>query len=210
MGIKIHRGIAYERFTNHGPIALLPLPNRAVPEYQHPHHAALVWTHPNTSSTTFKSLSDAELVDRLHLEFGFRAGAIHAMGKRQIYPLRLVQATEQVRSHLVILGNAAHSLHPVAGQGFNLALRDCHMLVTCLIKAQQKNSQPLGALSNLNTYQTSQVVDQYRTIELTDGFVKLFSNKHPAHIVLRQLGLAALHTITPLRQCFAKSMMGLL
>ena len=102
-----------------------------------------------------------------------------ALGKRHCYPLQLVRALEQVRSHLVVIGNAAHFLHPVAGQGFNLSLRDCQALVDCLVESRQHSQQNTqqrhspGDLKVLNKYLARQQQDQQLTIGLTDQLVKL-------------------------------------
>ena len=114
-----HRGIAYERFTSAGPIALLPLPD----ENGSP-RASLVWTLEPEQAQQLLSTEEEDFIDKLQTCFGDRAGQIKAIVYRHLVPLSLILAREQVRSHLVLMGTAAHSLHPVAGQSFNLTLRD--------------------------------------------------------------------------------------
>jgi 2-octaprenylphenol hydroxylase len=126
---------------------------------------------------------------------------------RQAYPLTLIQAAEQVRSNLVVIGNAAHFLHPVAGQGFNLALRDCRQLVSCLQQADTDNKL-LGELPVLKQYFDDQSFDQNSTIAVTDSLVKLFSSAQLSKAVLRQLGLLSLSASASVKQRFAKKMMG--
>lgn len=198
-----HTGIAYERFTNEGPIAVLPLP-----ALDGVHRAALVWTLPQDKSDIFAKASEQELIELLQQRFGFRAGQITAMGQRHFYPLNLIKAQEQVRSHLVVVGNAAHFLHPVAGQGFNLALRDCWVLSDCLLEGQSKGHN-LGDYATLKTYIEKQAYDQDITIGLTDNLVKLFSSSFLPKAVLRQLGLISLNILPHARNQFAQKMMGL-
>jgi len=193
-----HHNIAYERFTNEGPIALLPLSDN---------RAALVWIIPRDQQSEHLESDSAELLQRLQDRFGYRAGKFSLIGERQTYPLTLIQACEQVRSNLVVIGNAAHFLHPVAGQGFNLALRDCYQLMHCLQKAST-NQQPLGKLSVLNQYLDKQLLDQDSTIAVTDTLVKLFSTDNVSKAVLRQLGLLSLTGSPAAKKVFAKKMMG--
>ena len=197
-----HQGAAYERFTADGPIALLPLP-----DFEGQHQAALVWTLPEQTLAEVETLPKTELLRALQKRFGFRAGNIIDIGETQVYPLNLVQACEQVRSNLVVLGNAAHFLHPVAGQGFNLALRDCTALVDVLQQAQLENME-LGSLSVLNRYQQVQQQDQFQTITMTDSLVKLFSTRSLPLSAFRQLGLISMQAAPMVKDRFARIMMG--
>ncbi|MGH1439344.1 MAG: 2-octaprenyl-6-methoxyphenyl hydroxylase [Cellvibrionaceae bacterium] len=198
-----HGGVAYERFTNEGPIAVLPLSS-----LDNVHRAALVWTLPQGKFDGIAKASEQELIALLQQRFGFRAGKITGIGERHVYPLQLIKAQEQVRSHLVVVGNAAHFLHPVAGQGFNLALRDCKVLSDCLLEAEQKGHS-LGSYSTLKAYIEQQGLDQDITIGLTDTLVKLFSSSHLPKEILRQLGLSSLNFLPSARNQFAQRMMGL-
>jgi len=198
-----HKNIAYERFTNEGPIALLPLSS-----LNNIHRAALVWTLPEEKAAQFDHLSEVDTIALLQQRFGFRAGKITGIGQRHLYPLHLIKAQEQVRSHLAVVGNAAHFLHPVAGQGFNLALRDCEMLSECLLKSMREN-MPLGHYSTLKQYVEKQANDQELTIGLTDSLVRLFSSSRLPKEVLRQLGLMSLNMLPIVKGQFAQKMMGL-
>lgn len=193
-----HNNIAYERFTDEGPIALLPLSDN---------RAALVWIIPHDQQNEYLESDSTVLLQRLQQRFGYRAGKFSMLGERQAYPLTLIQACEQVRSNLVVIGNAAHFLHPVAGQGFNLALRGCYQLTQCLQKASS-NQQTLGQLSVLNQYVDKQRLDQDATIGVTDTLVKLFSTDNVSKAVLRQLGLLSLTGLPVAKKVFAKKMMG--
>jgi ubiquinone biosynthesis UbiH/UbiF/VisC/COQ6 family hydroxylase len=205
-----HNNIAYERFTDTGPIALLPL---SASQFESQasigaNRAALVWIIPRDQQENYLNESNENLLARLQDRFGFRAGQFLSIGLRQAYPLKLIQAAEQVRSNLVVIGNAAHFLHPVAGQGFNLALRDCHQLVNCLAQADTENKL-LGELSVLKQYLDAQLFDQNSTIAVTDSLVKIFSSAQLSKTVVRQLGLLSLNTSASVKQRFATKMMGM-
>jgi 2-octaprenylphenol hydroxylase len=197
-----HLGVAFERFTDEGPIALLPLG-----ESSHANRSALVWTLPDHKADEILAATDDEFLLQLQHRFGFRAGRFTRVAKRFAYPLRLVLAEEQIRSNIVLLGNAAHFLHPVAGQGFNLALRDCACLVETLGAALAKNHAP-GDLSVLENYRAAQALDQQVTIEFSDKLVRLFSNDHLPLIALRHLGLLSLDFLPLLKDQFVAQTMG--
>ena len=200
---KDHQNIAFERFTDEGPVALLPLP-----KIDHVFRASLVWTIPSSKQDELLALDSDQLLSIIQKRFGYRAGNITALGQIQSYPLKLIQAKEQIRSNVVVIGNAAHFLHPVAGQGFNLALRDCQILVECLSGALLKGGS-LGAYSTLKQYIDKQEKDQDLTIYMTDSLVKLFSSSRLPLAILRQLGFVGLNILPPLKHQFAQRMMGL-
>ena len=200
---KPHHNIAYERFTDEGPIALLPLP-----PHQGQERAALVWTLPADQQKTYEQNTEATLIEQLHQRFGYRAGRIIAMGQRHFYPLTLIEAEEQVRSNVVILGNAAHFLHPVAGQGFNLALRDCHQLHHVIAEALNHSNTSPGHYQQLKRYIERQQFDQYKTIGITDNLVTLFSTQKHIPAIVRQLGLMGLNATPGAKTLFGKMMMG--
>lgn len=194
-----HKNNAYERFTASGPMALLPLADA--------HTMALVWTLPADAEVA--DLSDEEFAARAQLQFGDFVGEFEKIGKRDIYPLALVQATEQLRSHLMLLGNAAHFLHPVAGQGFNLSVRDIAALVKTLRKnLQQTGIEGLGQLAQLQCYLEERSMDQWLTTQYSHQLVKWFSSNKLLNIIPRQLGLMGLNALPPLRQLLAEQSMG--
>lgn len=197
-----HHGVAYERFTADGPVALLPLG-----ESNSAQQSALVWTLPAEQADEVLALSDADFLVQLQAQFGFRVGRFSRVAKRFVYPLQLVLAEEQIRSHLVLVGNAAHFLHPVAGQGFNLALRDCVCLVETLREAGAENKSP-GDLAVLQSYLHKQALDQQITIEFSDKLVRFFSSDQLPLIAMRHLGLLSLESITLIKNQFIAQTMG--
>ena len=200
---KSHRNIAYERFTEHGPLALLPLPT-----VEGVHRASLVWTLPEPLALENMELGEAELLPRLQREFGPGMGRVTGIGRRACFPLQLSRASEQARPGLALLGNAAHTLHPVAGQGFNLALRDCMALAGVVREARERGLWP-GDMSVLQGYIDEQEFDQEKTILFTDLLVNLFSGKNAAKAGFRRLGLLALDLLPPMRRRFVSNAMGL-
>lgn len=197
-----HHGVAYERFTTDGPVALLPLG-----ESRNAQQSALVWTLPAAQADEILALNDADFLVQLQERFGFRVGRFNRVAKRYAYPLQLVLAEEQIRSHLVLLGNAAHFLHPVAGQGFNLAVRDCVCLVETLREAIAENKSP-GDLTVLQSYLHKQSLDQQITIEFSDKLVRLFSSDQLPLIAMRHLGLLSLESIPLIKNQFIAQTMG--
>lgn len=197
-----HKGVAYERFTADGPVALLPLGESSSAQ-----QSALVWTLPTAQADEVFALSDADFLAQLQERFGFRVGRFNRIAKRYAYPLQLVLAEEQIRSHLMLLGNAAHFLHPVAGQGFNLALRDCVCLVETLRQAIAQKQSP-GDLAVLQNYLDKQTLDQQITIEFSDKLVRLFSSDQLPLIAIRHLGLLSLESIPLIKNQFIAQTMG--
>lgn len=193
-----HRGVAYERFTETGPVAMLPLADAR--------ELALVWTLPPAQAELRQQGSDTEFLSALQAAFGHRLGRLQSVSQRISYPLQRREACEQVRSRLVLVGNAAHSLHPVAGQGFNLALRDCIQLASHLLAA---NVDDPGELAGLQVYQASRERDQRLTTALGDSMVRLFSRRHPVAVTLRHLGLLGLEAVPAIKHQFGRQMMGL-
>lgn len=196
---KPHDHWAYERFSSDGPIAFLPL-NKD--EY------AVVWTLSDDEVDDVLALADDALIERLQARIGYRVGKISAMGERLTYPLALVQSSEQVRRSLVLLGNAAHSLHPVAGQGFNLTLRDAAVLAEHLNRAAMQG-QDVGSLEVLEAYLQQQSADQRNTIAASDLLPRIFGSKVPAVALLRDAGLLTMAAAPVARRLFARHAMGL-
>ncbi|MEH6544122.1 MAG: FAD-dependent monooxygenase [Porticoccaceae bacterium] len=210
-----HRGVAYERFTADGPMALLPMTDAVDSEGLHEQHrASLVWTLPSERAQQLQNQDQAQaqlqknLPELFHAEFGDRAGAITAIGKPVFVPLQRKLAAEQVRSHVVLMGSAAQSLHPVAGQGFNLALRDIAALAeTALIAHHQGRN--LGELWDLQRYLKTRERDQLRTMLLSHQLPKIFTNASAPMILGRNLGLMGLNLSPLLRRGFARQATGL-
>jgi 2-polyprenyl-6-methoxyphenol 4-hydroxylase len=198
---QAHNKVAYERFTDQGPMALLPLT-----DFKNSHRCALVWTQPSEQATQLMAADDGAFLEALQTGFGHRLGSFKQVGERVSYPLALTTSEEQVRSRLVVAGNAAHSLHPVAGQGFNLSLRDIDCLARCL--KDQPNKADIGALEPLLDYQRQRDKDQRNTLMFTDNLSKLFGLTSPAIALGRNSGLLMMDLVPTLRNQFAHFGMG--
>ena len=198
-----HVGIAYERFTREGPIALLPMPDRDGLS-----RAGLVWTLSTEQAEQLFMAEDSLFIDQLQQSFGGRAGAIVSLAHRALVPLSRTIAAEQVRSHLVLMGTAAHSLHPVAGQGFNLTLRDIAGLGEVLTKAKASGAN-LGDLATLQCYENSRAADQKQVVGFSDALPGLFASENPLLSVGRNLGLLGLELVPGLKNAVARFGAGL-
>ncbi|WP_213878263.1 2-octaprenyl-6-methoxyphenyl hydroxylase [Pseudomonas sp. dw_358] len=193
---EAHLGQAFERFTEDGPMALLPLPEN---------RCALVWTRKGMDAQRLVDLDERSFLAQLQEVFGYRLGPLRQVGARHLYPLSLMEAQEQVRPHLVVLGNAAHALHPIAGQGFNLSLRDVQALTEALLGSEA----PLGDFATLRNYQQRQQPDQVLTVGFSDQVTRLFGTRRPVLAVGRNLGLLGLDLLPPAKRWFARQAMGL-
>lgn len=191
-----HAGQAFERFTSTGPVALLPLKDN---------RCALIWTLPQAQAEQLAATDERDFILQLQEAFGFRLGGFAQVGERHLYPLALVEAQEQIRPHLVVLGNAAHSLHPIAGQGYNLSLRDA----ACLAEVLLEGREPLGSLAQLQRYLSRQQLDQDLTVGFSDRVTRLFSNQQPLLALGRNLGLLGLDVLPPAKSWLARQAMGL-
>lgn len=200
---KPHDGIAYERFTEQGPMAMLPLP-----DFEGSARCALVWTKPNEVAEQLMAATDEAFLQLLQDSFGYRLGQLKKVGTRHSYPLALTTASEQVRRNLVVLGNAAHSLHPVAGQGFNLSLRDVAVLAEVLGKARLQGVD-FASLDVLQRYQARQLRDQQNTLLFSDGLPKLFAKASSTVAFGRNAGLLMMDLSPGLRTGFAQFGMGM-
>jgi 2-polyprenyl-6-methoxyphenol 4-hydroxylase len=194
-----HQGVAFERFTEQGSLAMLPLGGATGTM------SALVWTWPKARIKEAMAMSDAEFLTHLQQVFGYRLGRLCQVGVRQSYALQLRLAREQVRSGLVLMGNAAHFLHPVAGQGYNLALRDGLHLAEVLRGAGDTN---LGDLALLQKYAHQQAADQRATVLLSDSFNELFRSHGRSALLLRTLGMLGVETSGSLRDLFIRQLSG--
>lgn len=193
---KPHGGQAFERFTDDGPMALLPLQDN---------RCALVWTRPEADAARLAALPEADFLDELQQAFGYRLGGFQQVGARHLYPLALIEAEEQVRSGLVVLGNAAHSLHPIAGQGYNLSLRDTEALAAALLSSSAR----LGDIGVLQAYHRQQRTDQWLTVGFSDRLTRLFAGSALLSVGARNLGLLGLDLLPPAKGWFARQAMGL-
>lgn len=201
---KPHQSWAYERFATDGPMALLPLAGRDM---------ALVWTRTNLQAETDAALSDADFLQAAQKSFGDRAGRFQKVGERFAYPLKKIRSKEQVRSNLVLLGNTAHYLHPVAGQGYNLAIRGVITLADALATGAQQavdagQTFHPGELALLEKWQAQRSLDQTEVIGFSHGLIALFANDNPLLGHARAAGLIGLNLTAPLRRWITAKAMG--
>ncbi|WP_337880882.1 2-octaprenyl-6-methoxyphenyl hydroxylase [Rheinheimera sp.] len=197
-----HQGKAFERFTPTGPLALLPLTGQRY---------SLVWTLAPERAAELMQCDDADFLAALQAEAGYRAGVFHKAGQRALYPLTLRRASEAARHRVVLLGNSLHNLHPIAGQGFNLALRDIYSLVLLVQRVQATQSMPaqLGDYAFSRAYQKLREPDMQQLILYTDALVRLFSNSSRLVALGRNLGLSGLNNCKALKSQLAHFAMGL-
>jgi len=194
-----HEGVAYERFMETGPLALLPMTGN---------RCGLVWTARDADLADVLALDDRAFLAALQERFGFRLGRFVAVGRRSHYPLELRLAETQVLDRVAIIGNAAHTVHPIAGQGFNLGIRDVAMLADVLIEAH-RSGRDLGSLTVLRDYETARRRDQ-RTVALaTDALARLFVNPLGPLRLARNVGMTLLDVLPPARHLLARVGMGL-
>jgi 2-octaprenyl-6-methoxyphenol hydroxylase len=201
---QAHGGCAFERFTDEGPVALLPLLATRPGEYR----ANLVWTLSAERATHLQRAPEDEFLQTLQARFGYRLGRLLQVGERHSYPLALVQSVEQVRQSMVVMGNAAHALHPVAGQGYNLALRDIAVLGQVLAQAVE-STDSVGDLRVLQQYYSAAQADQIRTVSFSDKLPALFMQANPVVGLARDLGLSGLDIFPGAKREFVRYAAGL-
>ena len=186
-------GVAWERFTAEGPLALLPFEDRY----------ALVWSVRPASAVELLGLSDSDFLARLREIFGGRLGGFTSVGPRSTFPLSLRYGKIVPAARVLAIGNAAQTLHPVAGQGLNLGLRDAWELAQMLLDAAKEE---IGAPRFLARYARSRSLDRYAGIGLTDFLVRIFSNSLAPLALARGAGLAGLDAVPPARRFLARRM----
>lgn len=185
---------AFERFTAQGPVALLPYKDG----YE------IVWTGSHEQAQTMLQWDDATFLAELHKHFGAAVGVFITVGKRSSFPLRLKRAPDTTLPHTVLIGNAAQTLHPVAGQGFNMGVRDAWELARIILRAQPA---ALGSAAMLADYRKSRCVDRNAGIGFTDGLVRIFSNDLPLLNSGRAWALSMLGRLPLAKRFVAKRMM---
>ncbi|EDY85498.1 2-polyprenyl-6-methoxyphenol 4-hydroxylase [gamma proteobacterium HTCC5015] len=196
-----HRGQAFERFTKTGPLAFLPLT-----DFGGRPRSSLVWTLQHDEAQDWLACDETTFLQGLGEAFGQRLGRLQKVGQRAVYPVSLTQSKHCATRRAVVLGNAAQALNPVAGQGFNLGLRDVATLVDVLLSAQ--GGDP-GADSVTQEYQRLRQPDRRATIRFTDGLIRLFSNDIAPLSHARAGGLLLADVLEPLRQRLVRQGMGL-
>ncbi|HEY9147825.1 MAG TPA: 2-octaprenyl-6-methoxyphenyl hydroxylase [Gammaproteobacteria bacterium] len=204
-----HDNVAFERFTDSGPLALLP---NTAPAWMEGAAAgerrwSMVWTARDGQVDELLALDDAAFLARLQGRLGRRAGRLLEVTPRSAYPLGLQYVRDHVRSRLAFIGNAAHLIHPVGGQGFNLGLRDVAVLAEVLAQAARDGGDP-GALQTLQEYARWRRADYLRVMGFTDSLVRTFSNDLQPLVALRNAGMVAMDLLPPLRRLFTRQAMG--
>ncbi|MCS2156394.1 2-octaprenyl-6-methoxyphenyl hydroxylase [Scandinavium sp. H11S7] len=189
-----HDGRAFERFTEHGPLAMLPMSDG---------RCSLVWCHPQENHDEVLSWTDARFCQELQQTFGWRLGRITHAGYRNAYPLSLTTVSRAISHRMALVGNAAQTLHPIAGQGFNLGLRDVISLAEMLAQANDP-----GEYALLSQYQQRRADDKSATVGVTDGLVHLFANRWAPLVAGRNAGLMAMELFTPARDALAQRTLG--
>jgi 2-octaprenyl-6-methoxyphenol hydroxylase len=200
-----HANTAYERFTPSGPLAILPM--RSDPSAAQ-HRVGVVWSVPRQQAEMLLGWSDAEFLAHLQACFGGRLGEFTRLGRRASYPLRLTTIREHVRPRAVLIGNAAHTVHPVAGQGFNLGLRDVAALAEVVVDATRAGRDP-GDLAVLRRYADWRARDNRVIATFTDGLIRVFANDFPPLAWLRNLGLIAVDLAPPVKRRLVRVTSGL-
>lgn len=198
---KPHDHVGFERFSALGPLALLPLPG----EFRR----SVVWPVPKgTESEWLGEENDQHFLNALQETYGDRAGKFEKTGRRFSFPLSQVLAEKQAIGRVVLMGNAAHTIHPVAGQGFNLCMRDAHVLVRYLVEQIEKNAD-IGEAAMLQSYEKARLKDQQRVIKFCDSVVRGFSNQNPFLKLIRNTGLVCFENIPGIKPLVANYAMGL-
>lgn len=189
-----HQNIAYERFTADGPMALLP---------NGPHDFSLVWTGRKELIASILALSDEAFLEKFHEQFGDRVGRFLSVEKRMTFPLRLSKLEQNDTPHLVVVGNAAQTMHPVAGQGFNVGLRDAEVLAGQIAACSVAE---LGGEQMLAVYHASRKTDTKNGLMFTDFLVNIFSNDILGMSTLRGAGIGMFDLIKPAKRYLVSKM----
>jgi 2-octaprenyl-6-methoxyphenol hydroxylase len=194
-----HRGVAYQAFMPEGPLAILPLPGE---------RSSIVWTESTVRAAAIAALEPAEYLAELRPRFGDFLGEIALAGGRYSYPLGLSLAERTTAARLALVGDAAHGIHPLAGQGLNLGLRDVATLAEVVVAAHRRG-QDIGAVDVLLGYERWRRFDVAALAFATDGLNRLFSNDNPVLRVGRVLGLGVVNRLPPLRRALIAEAAGL-
>ena len=193
--------MAYERFTQQGPLAILPVADG---------RAGFVWTVSEDDADRVMALDDDAFLAELQQQFGYRLGTFSRVGKRASYPLILSKALRLTATRSVLIGNSAHGLHPVSAQGFNLGMRDVAAIVDCIADARSsKAAFDPGNAALLEQYASWRRSDQKKLVRFTDGLVKLFGSERRPLRTLRSIGMLGFDLVPGVRSAFAKHTMGL-
>ncbi len=196
---RAHRGVAHERFLSSGPFAMLPLTGN---------RSSIVWTERRHLARTYMNLGAVEFEAEVARRFGDFLGSVEVIGERWCHPLSFLHAARYVEPRLALIGDAAHGMHPVAGQGVNMGWRDVGALAEVLVDANRLGLD-LGGVDVLERYQRWRRFDNLAMLLLTDGLNRLFSNNIGPVRLARDLGLAAVNNAPPLKRFLMRYAMGL-
>ena len=199
-----HRGVAQEKFLPGGPFAILPMRDSAEGE----HRSSIVWTERADVARRLVELDEPRFQAEFARRFGDFLGAVDTVGPRWSYPLSLVHAERYVDQRLVLVGDAAHGIHPIAGQGYNLGVRDIAALVEVMVDAKRLGLD-VGAADTLERYAKWRRADNLTMVAATDLLNRLFSNDIKPLRLLRDIGLAGVHHLPSLRRFFVRHAMGM-
>ena len=194
-----HKNVAFERFTASGPLALLPVEND---------HCAVVWTRSSEDADALMSGNETDFLAELQQCFGYKLGKLSLVAPRRAFPLSLIRTENMIAARTVVIGNAVHQLHPVAGQGFNLGLRDVVQLAEMIV-TRHRAGQDIGAADFLTAYAESRQKDHDRTIGFTNSVVRIFSNGWLSLAAARNIGLTVLDHIPAAKTLLTRHAMGL-
>lgn len=193
-----HQDIAHERFTRTGPLAFLPYTRG---------RCAVVWTLRPADADAMRARDAAQCLAALRTAFGERLGELRALGARLAYPLVLTRAQAVTAERVALIGNAAQTLHPVAGQGFNLGLRDVAALAQTLVDARRAG-RDIGDARVLSEYAAWRAPDRTAVVRFTHGLARVFSNEFAPLAVARNLGLAGVELLPPLKRALTRRTLG--
>lgn len=202
-----HHGVAHEHFLPIGPFAMLPMTDEVDDSGKTRHRSSIVWTEDQRIIPHLLKLSDEDLGREIERRFGTTLGRILPIGPRFTYPLKLVLADAYVKDGLALAGDAAHGMHPIAGQGFNMGVRDVAALAEIIVDAHRLGLD-IGSLAVLERYARWRRFDNFAMVMVTDGLTRLFSNDLPPVRLMRDIGFFLFNKAKPLKRIAMRHAMG--
>jgi len=202
-----HRGVAHERFLPAGPFAVLPMTD-VTDDPAQGHRSSIVWTEDERLAPAMMALDDDAFSAELGRRFGPWYGEVRVLGGRWSYPLSLLHANRYIAPRLALVGDAAHAIHPIAGQGLNLGIRGVAALAEVMVEAARLGLD-VGGADVLARYERWRRFDAMALVAVTDGLNRLFSNAIPPVRMIRDLGLAGVNLVAPAKRYFMRHAMGM-